>query len=139
MTKIFLILCFLCITYSQTVNTLTGKWKLIQYKDVITGQTENEPEEYKNSESMTFTFNDNHLQGKFTGITLHNNTKGTYSLYDNNKITVNYFSQTKISEPYWGNKFWETIIQASSFSISNDTLNIYYDKDTKAMVFIRKQ
>ena len=129
----FTILCYL------TSGTLTGTWKLIQYKDLTTGVIENIPQEYVDREVVTFTFEDNNKTGKFNGRTVSNETGGEYILEPNNKIKVESFGGTKVGEDSWGGKFWETIRQSTSYEIKKDTLHILYDHDTKCMTFIQSR
>jgi hypothetical protein len=122
-----------------TSGTLTGTWKLIQYKDLTTGFVENIPQEYVDRKVVTFTFEDNNKTGKFNGRTVSNETGGKYILEPNNKIKVENFGGTKVGEDSWGGKFWNTIRQSTSYEIKNDTLYILYDHDTKRMTFIQSR
>ena len=114
---------------------LNGKWKLMQYKDFSTGQIMNEPE--KLSSSMIFEFKDDGVSGHFDGHTVTNETTGEYTLEKENIIHVSKVGGTKVGEPEWGSRFWNTIYQSSSYIINQDTLTIMYDKNTKAMVFTK--
>ena len=138
MTKGFILFLNLAVVFYFASGSITGKWRLIQYKNLTTGQIENEPPEFKDRDVMTFYFQDKGNSGKFKGKTIRNDVYGEYTLMPNNKIKVFNFGGTKVGEPEWGGKFWSSIRVSSSFKISNDTLAIFSENEKKCMVFIRR-
>ena len=139
MTKTITLFLLYFLTSFQTTGILNGKWKLVQYKDLINGTIKNEPTEYNNQKVMTFDFNDDNIQGVFTGKTINNDTQGSYILKANSKIVVSTFGGTKVAEPNWSSRFWETIQQSTSYKVTDDTLIIYYNNDKKCMIFVKQR
>ncbi len=138
MTKTIISILTSVVLFQAKPGKISGTWKLIQYKDVITGITENEPAMYKGLDVMTFQFSDNDSCGTFKGKTVQNDTQGTYLLGPGNKVHVTTFGGTKKGESEWGGKFWYTIRESSSYLLKGDTLTLFYRGEKKSMVFVKK-
>lgn len=135
---VFLSLTFLGLGFinKQTTQTLHGRWRLICFSDLATN-TEDCKKASDPTNDISLTFEDNGKTGKLYGNTISNVVEGTYTLGYNNKINVVTFGGTKVKENGWGENFWTTIQEASSFKYSADTLVILYDHNTKAMKFLK--
>ena len=118
----------------QNNQTLTGKWTLICYKDISSGERTNRPSSYS-PKQLTFEFLDNGKDGTIKGRTTVNDVTGKYKI-NKNRISVDRFGGTKIGEHGWGSVFWSTISNSSSFEFRKDTLIILYDNDSKEMLFL---
>jgi hypothetical protein len=136
LTFLLLILVTLGLTKKQEAQTLNGHWTLICYSNLLTG-TKDCKSSTDRTGTVSLEFKDNGKTGTMFGHTINNSVSGDYTLWDNNKIKVERFGGTKIAEHGWGNGFWTTINQSSSFKYSSDTLVILYDNDTKAMKFLK--
>ena len=118
----------------QNSQSLTGKWTLICYKDISSGERTNRPSNYS-AKKLTFEFLDNGKEGTFKGRTTVNDVTGEYKI-NKMRISVDRFGGTKIAEHGWGSVFWSTISNSSSFEFRQDTLIILYDNDSKEMLFL---
>lgn len=119
-----------------TAQVLNGNWTLICYSNLITGKQECRSQTDPRG-TISLEFKDNGKTGTMIGHTIVNSVTGDYTIWDKNKIKVERFGGTKVGEEGWGNSFWTTIQQSSSFKYSADTLVILYDNDTKAMKFLK--
>ena len=133
---ILVIILTLGLTEKLTAQTLTGNWTLICYSHSINGKQECRSQTDPRG-TISLEFKDNGKTGTMVGHTITNKVSGDYTIWDNYKIKVERFGGTKVGEDYWGNGFWKTISQSSSFKYSADTLVILYDNDTKAMKFLK--
>ncbi len=115
--------------------TLTGKWKLVVYEDLTNRDIEFEPRDIRRSIIMDF-FDDG-KDGIMDGHTVTNQVSGEYSIFKPNQIKVTGFGGTKIGEPPWGGKFWETIVSASSFEVDEEKLIISYNSNKERMIFLK--
>jgi len=118
---------------TTTTETLSGKWKLVKYHDLITGTSESEPSNI--SRSIIIQFTDNTIKGNMNGHTVTNTVGGEYELFQDNRMKTLSFGGTKIGEPNWGDKFWDAINAASSYERQSDKLYIYFNADTEKMEF----
>ena len=133
---LLLTLMTLGLTKKQEAQTLNGQWTLICYSNLITGKQDCKSP-IDQTRPISLEFKDNGKTGIMSGYTIVNKVTGDYTIGGNNKIKVERFGGTKIAEHGWGNGFWTTINQSSSFKYSADTLVILYDNDTKAMKFLK--
>ena len=138
-----IIILLLALTYlgcnKDNVNTsksLTGKWKLIKYQNVLNASMELEPSNI--DRSIIMTFSDDEVRGYINGRTVTNDVFGKYQLSQNNKIQVLSFGGTKIAEPRWGAKFWSAMHSVTSFKREYNKLFIYFNSDTELMEFNRQ-
>ncbi len=120
----------------QNNSSLSGKWILKCYKDIIL--KEEECTSMTDSEiPITIEFKDNGKIGKLTGRTEYNFVYGEYEIPDSNKIIMKNVGGSKVNElGKFGNKFLPAMKHSSSFSFHKGCLIIFYDNDTKAMKFI---
>jgi len=117
----------------ETLTTLTGKWTLICYENQSTKERSHRPKNYSPTQ-LTFTFTDDGKNGEIKGKTTSNRVTGNYRL-EGNSIKVERFGGTRIGELEWGSDFWGKIKNTSSFEFRNDTLVIFYNNHTEAMLF----
>ena len=136
LTFLLVIIMTLGLTEKLTAQILNGNWTLICYSNLITGKQECRPQTDPRG-TIALEFKDDGKTGTMVGHTIANKVTGDYTIWDNYKIKVERFGGTKMGERYWGNNFWTTISQSSSFKYSGDTLVILYDNDTKAMKFFK--
>lgn len=115
--------------------TLTGKWKLFVYEDLTNLDIEFEPIDIKRS--IIISFFDNGKDGIMYGHTVTNQVSGEYSIFKPNQIKVTGFGGTKVGEPPWGNKFWDTITLASLFEVDEEELIIFYNNNKERMIFLK--
>jgi hypothetical protein len=118
---------------TTTIDTLNGKWKLVNYHNLITGTSEAEPSNI--SRSIIVEFSDNRSRGNMNGHTVTNTVSGEYELLQDNKMKTLSFGGTKIGEPNWGAKFWDAIHAASSYKRQSGKLYIQFNADTEKMEF----
>jgi heat shock protein HslJ len=117
-----------------STSPITGNWRLVCYQNLMDKQVSCRPSEYSPN-SMTFEFIDDGKNGQITGNTINNGVEGKYQL-NGQHIFVNDFSGTLVMEYGWGSDFLTAIEASSSYKIRNDSLTIFYDKDSKSMIFI---
>lgn len=120
-----------------TARTLTGTWKLIAYKNLITGEIETEPEDIW--KSIIIEFIDDGKRGKLQGHTINNSVRGDYEISSGNKIKVLRFGGSKAGEGWsWGYKFWDAVRQSSSYQIKGNSLFLYFNSDKELMEFVKQ-
>lgn len=120
----------------STTGTLSGKWKLVKYHNLMTGTHEAEPSNIYRS--IIIEFFDNTIRGNMNGHTVTNTVGGEYELLQDNKMKTLSFGGTKMGEPNWGNKFWDAMHAASSYKRQNDRLYIHFNADTEKMEFMQE-
>jgi hypothetical protein len=118
---------------TTSTKTLSGKWKLVKYHNLTNGTIEAEPSNI--SRSIIMEFFDNEINGTMKGQTVSNSVSGEYELLEGNKMKILSFGGTKISEPYWGGKFWHAIYTACAFKRQQGKLYIYFNLDNETMEF----
>ena len=123
-----------CLTTTKPI--LNGTWKLVAYKNLITGETETEPENI--GRSIIIEFTDDGKRGKLQGRTVTNDVSGDYEILEGNKIKVLRFGGTKVNEPDWGDKFWEAMRRSSSYQIKGNFLLLYFNGDKELMEFVKQ-
>jgi hypothetical protein len=122
-------------TFSQqNPSKLNGNWTLICLNDIKNEKRDWRPEEYS-VDQLTFDFMDDGDRGTIKGKTTVNDVIGSYVL-DRKNIQVLSFGGTKIAEQGWGSDLWSTIKKSDSYAFQEDTLFIYFDEQTKAMMFL---
>ncbi len=140
MSKIFILIIVIislaCNKEHNSTSTLTGKWKLIKYHNLITLTREAEPANI--SRSIIIEFSDNGQMGKMNGHTVTNSVSGAYELLENNKMKTLSFGGTQVGEPVWGNKFWNAIHAASSYNRQEEKLFIFFNADSEKMEFAKE-
>ncbi len=117
------------------VDSLSGEWELEGYHNLKTKASISEPAYVK--QPIVIKFSDNGKSGKIKGRTVVNEVYGEYELLEPGRINVYSFGGTKIGEPYWGEKFWDAIYNATSYRCFEDELYIYFNNDTEVMKFIK--
>ena len=137
MKLVFFLSSLLLVSWSpQKMKTLNGTWTLVCFSESNTDFHDCNPESLS-EKSITLEFADSDGMGKIKGHTTSNNVFGNYQISGENQMKVTSFGGTKIVENGWGNQFWTTISQSSSFEFKADSLFIYYDNNLKIMKFIR--
>jgi hypothetical protein len=131
----FIVTLFVCGKDNNT--TLTGKWRLIKYYNLITSTSEAEPANIPRS--IIIEFSDNGRMGKMNGHTVTNSVSGAYELLKNNKMKTISFGGTKVAELGWGSKFWNAIHSASSYERHGNTLFIFFNGDNEKMEFTKEK
>jgi heat shock protein HslJ len=119
-------------------NVLTGKWKLIEFKNISTGEItdtasvqDNVAAFYKH---VRLSFHDSAGIGEIKGKSFCNNVGGYYKIYPNNKITSLGVGGTQVWCLYEG-KLQDAFHAASSYKRNSDTLSILYNSDLEEMIF----
>lgn len=135
MIKIFIaftvIISLIC--YKLKNESLTGKWRLIRYHNVIAGTSESQPANIPRS--IIIEFSDNGYKGKINGLTVTNEVFGEYELIKGKKMKILNFGGTKVGEPTWGNKFWNSIHTASSYYRHKNKLFLFFNAGIEKMEF----
>jgi protein TonB len=117
--------------FAQDNNRLEGKWILIQFKNVKTGEVEEAVSEY----SM-FTFRDSANMVMFGVYPSCNGFTGRYVIHDSNKISVKrIMAGTRVSCPL-EQEVLKAMDSSSSYRRIDSTLYIYYNSNKEAMVFV---
>lgn len=126
----------------EDIKTLVGtKWVLKAFGDVATKE-EREPRDLSNvvnkSENLFFIYFSSETQA--TGYASANKCAGSYSfLADEKRITfTNYKNLTEVNESKDGGEFIDimyTKINNSKCEFLNGTMKIYYDNETKYLLF----
>lgn len=87
---------FNSISYCQT---LTGKWRLLEFKDCLTGEIMDTSTIQNGSiasyKHVKLNFQDSSSAGEIQGNSFCNNVKGKYKLSGKNKIRISSFGGTK--------------------------------------------
>lgn len=117
-------------------QSMMGTWKLVAYKNLITGEIEHEPDTI--TRSIIIEFQDNGKRGTMKGSTVANTVSGEYELSENSKIKTLNFGGTKIGEPPWGNKFWKAIYELSSYDVKGESLLLYFSDNKELMELVKK-
>ena len=120
----------------EYTTTLTGKWKLIQYYDLVAATSEAEPTNI--SRSIIIQFSDDGHSGTMNGHTVTNSVSGAYELLENGKMKTLSFGGTKVGEPGWGNKFWDAIHTANAYERQKNKLSIFFNASSEKMEFIKE-
>lgn len=125
--------------FGSESNSLTGKWKLICFEDLLSKKSDCNPQKDK-YDPILLEFKDDGINGLITGKNSVNRVQGKYTLSKNRNIKVEEFGGTKVMEHGWGSNFRSIIHKASSykFSANRDTLYILYDGDKRGLVFVRE-
>jgi hypothetical protein len=140
MIKTVLLFFSLVTVWFQTTGTLTGKWKLTQYTDFKTGKIDSIPAKCDDQKNMVFNFSDNQKEGTLGGQTISNSLTFQYSLSAKNKITTSLLLSAKVGDfEKFAQMFEGAIEKATTYKIDGNTLIIYYDNDTKCMLFIKQK
>jgi hypothetical protein len=114
---------------------LNGTWKLDYYLDMVTGQTELDPQ--PESRGVIYTFSGDQTKGKIDGHTVVNTIAGTYDIGTDCAFKINVFGGTKVNEPAWSRKAWFAPDRYYLFEIAGDKLSIKPDNSQELMVFKR--
>jgi hypothetical protein len=134
---ILLLILFCGFRSQEPRKTISGDWLLVCISDIIQGKTSHRPTNYKTNQ-LLFEFKDDGEFGEEKGVSTVNSVRGSYQLFDNQKIEVTSFGGTKIAEHGWGSHFCKNIRRATSYRYSSDTLLIFFDSDKRALKFIPK-
>jgi hypothetical protein len=131
-----ILLVVLSFSAKKDLQSISGKWTLICYENFLSNNKDcRPPDEYFNG-SLSFTFEDDGIHGDIKGRSVTNEVYGDYQLLQNQRIIVTRFGGTKVMEHGWGSDFWGNIRKSNSYQFKSDTLMIYYEDDTKAMIFV---
>ncbi|MGP8214052.1 MAG: META domain-containing protein [Bacteroidia bacterium] len=115
-------------------NILTGKWRLIEFKNIETGVVIDTTNQHAFFKHVILNFHDSANTGGIKGKSFCNDVGGSYRIYGMNKIVVDGFGGTKVGCHLEGD-LWDAFRAASSYKRSSDTLIILYNNDTEEMIF----
>jgi heat shock protein HslJ len=111
-------------------NILTGKWKLIGF-DEMKGKSFCAP-----TDNVVLNLKDSATKGTIKGRSLCNDVGGTYNVKPNGEISASYLGGTMVmcvGDPQFCNAFGNSW----AYTKANDTLTIFYDKDSKKLIFVK--
>lgn len=112
--------------------TWEGSWRLIGYRNVMTGSFEGDPG--IEGKSVVFTFSDNRKEGRIEGHTFTNTISGTYMLGDSCTYEILGFGGTKVGEPGWSARAWLGG-KSGNYQRIKDQLLVFRNDGAEAMVF----
>jgi META domain len=121
-------------------NILSGKWKLVEFKNLTTGAVTDTALMQNGSaafyKKVRLTLYDSVGLGEVWGQSFCNNMEGYYRVYPKNKLTISGWSGTKAGCLY-ESKLSDAMHAVSGYRRNKDTLFILYNHDSEEMVFIR--
>ena len=108
------------------------KWRLAKFVNTVY-DAEKIPENlYDFEEHYTLSFDAN----KFNGISYFNGFWGDYTAdYSDCSIDITNFSLTYIYEFYDGRLYWDAVSAAKSFTITANTLKLFYNDNNNYLLF----
>ncbi len=119
--------------FAQDTNKLNGKWQLIEFKNVKTGEVEEAVSEY-----CVVNLSDSANIVTFDVYPSCNGFCGRYIIQDSNKIAVGKIvSGTRVS-CVLEQEVMKAMDASSSYKRKDSTLYIFYNNNKEAMVFISK-
>lgn len=136
MLKLFIPLIAFILAISPNTTSLSGKWKLLQFKNLATGKIQIAEATLG---PIELTFQDSIAGGTFSGYDGCNSIWGAYSCPQENKIIISGWAQTKRACLHTMDKiFSDALLSATNYNMSHDTLFIFYNHNYEEMIFIRE-
>ncbi|HTA83106.1 MAG TPA: META domain-containing protein [Bacteroidia bacterium] len=124
--------------HADSTNSLTGKWHLILFRDLKTGQMTDTASIQDRSiafyNRVVLDFEGNADSGTIVGHSFCNSMVCNYRIYNNSKIAFDHYGSTLVNCLYEG-KFMKALQQVSSYKRNKDTLNVLYNNDSEEMLF----
>lgn len=124
------------------VKTLVGtKWKLKSIVDVVNNKEKVPFPELTNNDNDTSKYFSIHFinEDEMDGHSSTNECEGSYTFYpEEKKITWMFINHTKVGETPFGYEYLEIMrdkIKNSKCEFINGTMKVYYDNETKYLLF----
>lgn len=113
---------------------LIGSWKCVGFGNLKTDKTvEIKPKDCEKCYTLTF-----NAEKKLNGHTSTNEIWGEFIIdTSTNKIKFNELGGTKINELLDGREFVEALHQVNSYDLTKDSLLLFYEIETKYLLFNR--
>jgi len=120
-------------------KSITGKWSLLSYTDVNTGQIvfTNSIPGYYNNNGITYQFTDDGEKGEISGNNFCNTAFGSYELENPNIIKEIYCGGTEMYCPQYKYIRGYSLANANKYNVSNDTLTFTYKNNAGVMIFLK--
>jgi hypothetical protein len=125
---------YACSTPDVT-HPLSGEWQLLHYENLADGSRYVKPDHVPGDVVLAFATKGR--KGNFEGHTVINPLEGKYELGEGNRINVSEIAGNLQRDPDWAHIFWDAFESASSYQLSGDLLEVYYEEDQRLMVFQR--
>lgn len=121
---------------TRIIYSTEGSWKLIAYEDYINGQKiTKDSANSLGGLDVIVTFSNSNPEN-YSGTNTTNHFEGKFKTSFNSKEIelVSHFT-TEAFEPYWGRLFTENLDDVMKYSVTENTLILFYEDGNRGMKF----
>lgn len=145
---LMMVLSFSCskdsISSSKVQENILGTWIVVSYDNHITGESIVKTVDNTTTSvsgdlmDVVISFVEDSLSNEFQGRVVSRGMHGEYSYVEENKISFDVFVLEETGHPDWGDYFVDAIgLGQYRYELNDTILRVYYDGDTKSVVFSR--
>lgn len=118
-------------------DPINGAWLLISYEDHQTGETIQQTSDNSNGEDVTIHFSETDNINYVTAYDGFNTLSGKYSTFEENNISFTETSTTLVGgAPFWSEHFSTFFFtELDYYEVNDSQLRIYYEQESKSVVF----